>query len=446
MNGWNWESDGEGFRLMTPKGDLAGTVEQLRGGGRWKWWTLDQDGVGGENSTGADRPDAKWCCERAAKVWWYQEGWADPRPVQEPVDVPVGAEHGLLHQERALGEPLSINVDDLKEAFEYDVKLGVSHYLDLRTGRVVTIDKRVRGWLDEYHETAVRPEREEDRSVFEDALEVDEDESERFLDVYVPTQDRRRDGLRDMESFAGTVTDPVLRGALTETLRGSTTFRFSVVLARHLREEARWRTWENRRLIERMSSWLAAHGVDAALGAASDEHDLLLRGVLSRYLGLGYCPRTQQAERAFAEKLHEGLAEEFPGCLPGHRFRVPGPAGSDAEFALWYRVPGQCLARKIQVLVTRGDKGPEGRRKELLASGEAQALVDQRFPGRGCVVYRVAAAFRPDDCGVCGGRHACDPWPSGCASHPYAQAENASRYGPAWSQQEIDDANAEADG
>lgn len=101
MKGWSWregrELDGKWvLRLLTPDGRAAASIyegvgptggairqprEQWRPNGAlhgWYWSTWDPEGTGGENSREMSLEDAKWCADRAARVWWYEKGWADP--------------------------------------------------------------------------------------------------------------------------------------------------------------------------------------------------------------------------------------------------------------------------------------------------------------------------------------------------------------------------------
>jgi hypothetical protein len=61
------------MRLIAPCGREAANVWSNR-----VWSTWDPDGTGGQNDKGQTLDDAKWCAEHAAKVWWYESGWASP--------------------------------------------------------------------------------------------------------------------------------------------------------------------------------------------------------------------------------------------------------------------------------------------------------------------------------------------------------------------------------
>jgi hypothetical protein len=91
---WTWERHGLEWRFLSPAGELAATVEPGAGPPRdnpdaeladwiadgerfgWYWSAWDPRGGGGENSMEPRLEDAKWCADRAARVWWYEEGWA----------------------------------------------------------------------------------------------------------------------------------------------------------------------------------------------------------------------------------------------------------------------------------------------------------------------------------------------------------------------------------
>ena len=44
----------------------------------WYWFLWDPSGVGGENSKEDYLDAAKWSADRAARVWWHEEGWGSP--------------------------------------------------------------------------------------------------------------------------------------------------------------------------------------------------------------------------------------------------------------------------------------------------------------------------------------------------------------------------------
>lgn len=49
----------------------------------WYWYIWDPNGAGGENDRAESLDEAKWCADRAARVWWYEEGWICPRAAKE---------------------------------------------------------------------------------------------------------------------------------------------------------------------------------------------------------------------------------------------------------------------------------------------------------------------------------------------------------------------------
>ena len=75
---WTWKSEptvgGDRYNLVATQGSIAATVYS---NGIWHTW--DPQGNGGQNDKGRNVEDAKYISEHVAKVWWYENGWADAR-------------------------------------------------------------------------------------------------------------------------------------------------------------------------------------------------------------------------------------------------------------------------------------------------------------------------------------------------------------------------------
>jgi uncharacterized protein UPF0158 len=104
-----------------------------------------------------------------------------------------------------------------------------------------------------------------------DAVRVNEDEEElreqiedgfgvRFIPI--PYQGPGA-GYRDMEEFAGSVTDDQLRALLEVAVRGKGAFRrFKDVLVERPSERERWFAFHNERVHDRIRRWLDGEGIE----------------------------------------------------------------------------------------------------------------------------------------------------------------------------------------
>ena len=164
---------------------------------------------------------------------------------------------------------LKIDLQDVAIAFE-DHGSESSHYLDMQTGRVVSVG------ADDFSEID-----EDDDELREDELQEDDDEgpelpsepdwirAERALQaevrnglgtryIEIPADDRR-EAYRDMEEFIDTVQESRLRASLTRDIVGPGAFgRFQDRLRGDFHERRRWFEFKRSRLGARIRDWLAS--------------------------------------------------------------------------------------------------------------------------------------------------------------------------------------------
>src|SRR5262245_9407498 len=90
--------------------------------------------------------------------------------------------------------------------------------------------------------------------------QIEEGLGERFISIPYQGSDA---GYRDMEEFAGSVTDARLRALLEVAIRGKGAFRrFKDVLSEHARERERWFAFHKERGHDRIRQWLADEGIE----------------------------------------------------------------------------------------------------------------------------------------------------------------------------------------
>lgn len=136
---------------------------------------------------------------------------------------------------------LAVDLDELADALEGDPEYNGGH-LDLRSGEI---------W----------PKSVADGDGWDDPLDLDLDDSERWLSVWPQGS---RDGYQDMVQFAETCTDAVLCGKLDVALDGRGAFRrFKDVLLDYPDERAEWFSFSDDRRRGRARAWLAAAGYRA---------------------------------------------------------------------------------------------------------------------------------------------------------------------------------------
>ncbi len=168
---------------------------------------------------------------------------------------------------------LKVDLQDVASAFG-DHGSESSHYLDIQTGRVVSIG------ADDFSEID-----EDDDELREDELPEDDLEgpelpsvpdwirAERALRaevcnglgtryIKIPADDRR-EAYRDMEEFIDTVEDSRLQASLAREIVGSGAFRrFQARLSGSFHERRRWFEFKNARLETRIRDWLASEEIE----------------------------------------------------------------------------------------------------------------------------------------------------------------------------------------
>lgn len=72
---WSWIKSIHGdWRLASPTGREAAIVYS----GSRTWFVFGPTGESGQNNEGTTIEEAKWGAEASAKLYWYENGWADP--------------------------------------------------------------------------------------------------------------------------------------------------------------------------------------------------------------------------------------------------------------------------------------------------------------------------------------------------------------------------------
>jgi uncharacterized protein UPF0158 len=176
---------------------------------------------------------------------------------------------------------LTIDLDELETAWTTD-QAGIRSFLDLESGRVVTLTEDADWTLDELGDDG----RADDDAAFEaalreaglpdwlaemarDARDVERGLGERF--IAVPTREPR-DDYTDMQAFIDTLGDPRLRHRLQDALQQSHPFRrFREVLSRGTDELADWHRFHDARNRERLIAWLAELGIQPVAADAAPE-------------------------------------------------------------------------------------------------------------------------------------------------------------------------------
>jgi hypothetical protein len=171
---------------------------------------------------------------------------------------------------------LKVDLNELDVALNWSVS-EFSHYLDLETGRVVSIDDETRWALEELIEEMYDEEgtqlivleellqQREDiqdwrKEVLLEADRVDREYGRRYISVEAddPYQD-----YNDMDSFIATVDDDELRDRLWNAIRGRGAFRyFKDLIARYPNVEEQWYAYKDARAKERLLRWLGDHDIE----------------------------------------------------------------------------------------------------------------------------------------------------------------------------------------
>ena len=171
---------------------------------------------------------------------------------------------------------LDVNMADLASALE-DTSYEMKHYLDLKTGAIITIHEELFHELesiydefydlddDEAHDklAMVLQERRLPEWRLQTLIEADRVERD-FGDRYlaIPGDDVQT-AYRDMVKFIGTIRNEVLQESLERAIQGRGAFRyFKDVLYDHPQERDRWFEFKNKQLQLRCLDWLASEGIE----------------------------------------------------------------------------------------------------------------------------------------------------------------------------------------
>ena len=168
---------------------------------------------------------------------------------------------------------------DLEElAIALDINFSeLYQYLDLETGRIVTImeefARELEGIYDEIYDehgnrvvTLEAYLQQRDDPVWEKEMILEADRVEQGYGVrYIRVErDDPYDDYRDMERFIGIVEDAHLRERLWTAIQGRGAFRrFKDLLARHPHVEEAWFEFKDARLQKRVTNWLAYHDIES---------------------------------------------------------------------------------------------------------------------------------------------------------------------------------------
>jgi hypothetical protein len=168
---------------------------------------------------------------------------------------------------------LKIDLPELEIAFDRGSEM-ISYYLDLETGKVVSVGDEERGLLESIYEsyydeqtqtvnweTAFQEEHVPDwqREIIQGADRVEAGVGSRF--IAIPAEGSHA-GYRDMEAFIVTVHSPLLQERLERAISGRGAFRyFKDVLLDYPAERQRWFQFKQEQLHQRMLDWLVAQEI-----------------------------------------------------------------------------------------------------------------------------------------------------------------------------------------
>jgi hypothetical protein len=168
---------------------------------------------------------------------------------------------------------LKVDLDELAYALE-DASWETNHYLDLETGRVISIAGDTYRELEGIYEEAYDPEAEEVIDLAElvrqrDTMEwhkqvlLEANEIETNAARYLPIEAEPYEAYNDMEDFIFTVRDERLQDRLFWAIKGRGAFRrFKDVLAGYPRERERWFEYHDKLMEERVVAWLASENIE----------------------------------------------------------------------------------------------------------------------------------------------------------------------------------------
>lgn len=153
---------------------------------------------------------------------------------------------------------LEIDWMGLEAAFQTGMDMMMRNFLDLETGKVISITEEVNSYLEDEEIDESLPDWMQEE--VQKAQQVEEGYSKRYISI--PERDNHEE-YRDMERFIATVRDARLRDQLWRAISGRGAFRyFRDVLAQHPAERERWFAFSDRCLRERMLEWLESEGIE----------------------------------------------------------------------------------------------------------------------------------------------------------------------------------------
>jgi Uncharacterised protein family (UPF0158) len=164
---------------------------------------------------------------------------------------------------------LKIDLEELAMAFEAGASGIHRSYLDLETGRVISIEDQLLDDLEWEDEDSVEEgalgadmpgEADWLQEARADAREVSEQLGTRYIEV--PSDDTT-EAYHDMEAFIATVLERGLRDRLESAIKGRGAFRrFNEILSQSFHERHRWFRFRDARVEERMRAWLATEEIE----------------------------------------------------------------------------------------------------------------------------------------------------------------------------------------
>lgn len=170
---------------------------------------------------------------------------------------------------------VNVDLDELAIALDTDFS-ELHQYLDLETGRIISIMQEIAWELEEiydeiYDEDGNRVVSLEDylqrrddpdwqKEMMLEADRVEQGHGTRYIRV---EREDACDDYRDMERFIGTVKDAHLRECLWNAIEGWGAFRrFKDLLVRHPQVEEACFDFKDARLQKRVANWLEAHDIE----------------------------------------------------------------------------------------------------------------------------------------------------------------------------------------
>ncbi len=198
-------------------------------------------------------------------------------PALSMVQYPVPQLSDEEYEEEISNQPkrrLKIDMGDLAMAFENSWP-EIENYLDLETGRIIIVDDEASSILNRLMDDVDTDNDGEDvlddwlqkhdvedwqGEIVKEAYRIETGHEERYIRVECTSS---REGYRDMETFIDTVESTQLQNLLQVAIQGKGAFRrFKDVLLNYPEERTRWFDFKDKRLTERVLSWLDDYDVE----------------------------------------------------------------------------------------------------------------------------------------------------------------------------------------